>query len=74
MRDRTDGIGDVGFMADLADDGVIGGDYRTVLRELKAEVELGDEYGVRHNFSKMVVYVLAGQAFQGSGGGGSRIH
>eukprot|EP00973_Karenia_brevis_P051314 7128560-Karenia_brevis.AAC.1 len=59
MRDRTD------FMADLADDGVIGGDYCTVLRVLKAEIELGNEYGVRHNFSKMLVYVLAGQRFQG---------
>eukprot|EP00973_Karenia_brevis_P087813 12180199-Karenia_brevis.AAC.1 len=64
MRDRTDGIGDVDFMADFADDGVIGGDYRTVLRALKAEVDLGNEYGVKHNFSKMVVYVLAGEAFQ----------
>eukprot|EP00973_Karenia_brevis_P086630 12013269-Karenia_brevis.AAC.1 len=65
MRDRIEGIGDLDFMADFADDGVIGGDYRAVLKALKGEIALGSEYGVRCNYSKMVVYVLGGQAFQG---------
>eukprot|EP00973_Karenia_brevis_P004725 650188-Karenia_brevis.AAC.1 len=53
MREKTDGIREVDYMADFADDGVIGGDYRAVLKALKAEIALGREYGVRHNFSKM---------------------
>ena len=31
MRDRVDGAGDVDFMADFADDGVLGGDWDKVL-------------------------------------------
>eukprot|EP00973_Karenia_brevis_P084042 11660924-Karenia_brevis.AAC.1 len=53
-------------MADVADDGDIGGEHKAVLKALKGEIDLGQEYGVRHNFSKMVLYVLSGHEFQGN--------
>ena len=36
-----------------------------VLIVLEKEVALGPEYGLRNNYSKMVVYPLAGQQFVG---------
>eukprot|EP00973_Karenia_brevis_P062262 8660133-Karenia_brevis.AAC.1 len=53
MRDRVDGMGDVDFVADFADDGVIGGDVETVLKVLRGELAISDEYGFRCNFDKM---------------------
>eukprot|EP00973_Karenia_brevis_P043175 5980398-Karenia_brevis.AAC.1 len=47
MRDRVEGMGDVDFVADFADDGVIGGDVDTVLKILRGELAIGDEYGFR---------------------------
>ena len=35
MRDRIEGVGDLDFVADFADDGVDGGDYESVLRVLR---------------------------------------
>lgn len=61
MRDRVVGILDVDFVADFADDGVMGGEWDKVLRALMGEIALGAEYGLRHNFSKMVLYPLAGE-------------
>ena len=55
----------VDFVADFADDGVLGGDGDKVLEVLKREIELGPEYGSKFNFSKMVVYPVAGQLFDG---------
>ena len=52
MRDRVDGVGDVDFMADFADDGVLGGEWDKVLKVLRGEIALGAEYGVRNDFSK----------------------
>ena len=65
MRDRVDGISDVDFSADFADDGVLGGDVDKVLKVLEGEIRIGPEYGVRNNFSKMVLYPLAGERFSG---------
>ena len=31
--------------------------------EIEGEISLGSEYGLRHNFSKMVLYPLAGMGF-----------
>jgi hypothetical protein len=50
-------------VADFADDGVIGGEYDKVLKVLKGEIALGADYGIRNNFSKMVLYPLAGRGF-----------
>ena len=63
MRDRVDGVRDVDFMADFADDGVLGGDWDKVLKVLRGEIAIGGEYGVRNNFSKMLLYPLAGHRF-----------
>eukprot|EP00973_Karenia_brevis_P062744 8723725-Karenia_brevis.AAC.1 len=60
MRDKVDGVDRLQFMADFADDGVIGGDVDDVLRVVRGEIALGQEYGVRNNFDKMVLYVMAG--------------
>ncbi len=61
MRGRVDGVGDLDFTADFADDGVIGGgDVQTVLKVLKGEIAIGAEYGARKKYSKMVLYPLAG--------------
>ena len=65
MRDRVGGCEDLSFVADFADDGVLGGDYEAVLKVLKAEAALGGEYGLRNNFSKMKVYTVAGESFEG---------
>ena len=65
MRDRAGGCEDLSFVADFADDGVLGGDYEAVLKVLKAEAALGGEYGLRNNFSKMKVYTVAGESFEG---------
>ena len=69
MRDRVDslvdGIGDVDFVADFADDGVDGGDYECVLKALKGEMAIGRAFGVKNIFTKMKVHPLAGDNFQG---------
>jgi len=65
MRDRIPEVSGLGFAADFADDGVDGGDCDTVLKVLEKEIELGPEYGLRNNYSKMVVYPLAGDQFRG---------
>ena len=65
MRDRIPDLNQVDFVADFADDGVLGGDCDKVLAVLKREIELGPEYGSKFNFSKMVVYPVAGQLFDG---------
>jgi hypothetical protein len=69
MRDRVDsrveGIGDVDLVADFADDGVDGGDYECVLKALKGEMAIGWAFGVKNIFSKMKVYLMAGQKFLG---------
>eukprot|EP00973_Karenia_brevis_P026235 3619041-Karenia_brevis.AAC.1 len=65
MRDRVEGIDRLDFVADFADDGVIGGDVDDVLRVVKGELPIGHEYGIRNNFDKMVVYLLAGDRFAG---------
>ena len=65
MRDSIQGVGDLDFMADFADDGVMGGDYESVLRVLKGEIARGPAYGIRNNYSKMVLYPLAGTGFEG---------
>eukprot|EP00973_Karenia_brevis_P030077 4145766-Karenia_brevis.AAC.1 len=65
MRDRVEGVEGVDFMADFADDGVIGGDCRAVLKVLRGEIAIAHEYGLRYNFSKMVVYPVAGSRFSG---------
>eukprot|EP00973_Karenia_brevis_P021528 2959192-Karenia_brevis.AAC.1 len=52
-------------MADFADDGVIGGDVDDVLRVLRGEIAIAQEYGLRYNYSKMVVYPMAGEEFVG---------
>ena len=62
VRDGVSELPDLSFAADYADDGVYGGDYETVLRVLKEEMAVASEYGLRFNFSKMVVYPLAGDA------------
>eukprot|EP00973_Karenia_brevis_P028255 3893536-Karenia_brevis.AAC.1 len=68
MRDRIEGIADIDFSADFADDGVLGGHYEHVLRVLKGEIAIGREYGIKQNFDKMVAYTLAGDKFlQGMG-------
>ena len=45
--------------------GCTAGDYETVLRVLKEEIAVASEYGLRFNYSKMVLYPLAGDAFLG---------
>ena len=65
MRDRIDGVGDLDFVADFADDGVDGGDCDKVLRVLRGEIAIGSEYGSRNNFERMCVYPWAGDAFAG---------
>ena len=66
MRDRVDsrvdGIGDVDFVADFADDGVDGGDYECVLKTLRGD---WGAFAVTNNFTKMKVYLLAGELIQG---------
>eukprot|EP00973_Karenia_brevis_P024207 3342815-Karenia_brevis.AAC.1 len=52
-------------MADFAEDGVMGGDCDSVLKILRGEIAIAHEYGLRYNFSKMVVYPLAGEGFTG---------
>ena len=51
--------------ADFADDGVDGGDYEEVLKVVERELAIGAEYGIRNNYTKMVLYPLAGQRFTG---------
>eukprot|EP00973_Karenia_brevis_P091906 12409746-Karenia_brevis.AAC.1 len=65
MLDRVEGVGDLDFAADFADDGVTGSDVDDVLKVLQAEVAIGHDYGLRNNYSKMVLYPLAGQGFTG---------
>ena len=65
MRNRMPDLNQVDFVADFADDGVLGGDWDKVLEVIRREIELGPEYGSKFNFSKMVVYPVAGQLFDG---------
>ena len=65
MRDRAEGIDEVGFVADFADDGVIGVDVDDVLKVLRGELAISHEYGFRCNFDKMVLHPLAGRQFTG---------
>eukprot|EP00973_Karenia_brevis_P037079 5112184-Karenia_brevis.AAC.1 len=65
MRDRAEGVENLDFMADFADDGVIGGHIDDVLKVMKGEIAIGREYGLRNNYSKMVLYPLAGNSFDG---------
>ena len=65
MRDRVAEAASLDFYADYADDGVDGGDYDAVYRVLEREIALGAEYGIKNNFSKMVLYPLAGNNFSG---------
>ena len=65
MRDRIPEVRGLDFAADFADDGVDGGDCDAVLKVLEREIELGSEYGLKNNYSKMVVYPLAGHRFSG---------
>ena len=53
------------FVADFADDGVLAGDWDKPLEVIRQEVELGPEYGSSFHFSKMCVYLVAGQLFEG---------
>eukprot|EP00973_Karenia_brevis_P024577 3389852-Karenia_brevis.AAC.1 len=70
MRDRIEGIADIDFSADFADDGVLGGHYEYVLRVFKCESAIGREYDTKQNFDKMVAYTLVGDKFlQGMGDG-----
>eukprot|EP00973_Karenia_brevis_P057001 7928293-Karenia_brevis.AAC.1 len=46
MRDRIEDVEGLDFMADFADDGVLGGDYRSVLKVLRGEVAIAHEYGL----------------------------
>eukprot|EP00973_Karenia_brevis_P076691 10652408-Karenia_brevis.AAC.1 len=52
-------------MTDFADDGVIGRHIDGVLKVMKGKIVVGREYGLRNNYSKMVLYPLAGDAFDG---------
>eukprot|EP00973_Karenia_brevis_P078574 10907959-Karenia_brevis.AAC.1 len=65
MRDRVEGVEELDFMADFADDGVMGGDCDSVLKVLRGEIAIAHEYGLRYNFGKLVVYPLAGDGFTG---------
>eukprot|EP00973_Karenia_brevis_P012628 1712976-Karenia_brevis.AAC.1 len=65
FRDRIDAVRKLDLIADFADDGVDGGDAADVLETLRGEQALGVEYGIRQNFSKMVVFPLAGADFDG---------
>jgi len=65
MRDRIPEARELDFAAEFADDGVDGGDCDTVFKVLEKEIALGPEYGIRNNYSKMVVYPLAGDRFSG---------
>ena len=65
MRDRVEGVDGLDFTADFADDGVDGGDFENVLKVLEGEAAIANAFGLRYNFSKMVVYPLAGRDFQG---------
>ena len=68
LRDRVEGISDVDFVADFADDGVVGGDCDKVLKVLEGEARIAGEYGLRYNFDKMFVYPLAGTNFRDPNG------
>ena len=43
----------------------MGGDFEHVYKVWEKEIALGHEYGLRNNYSKMVVYPLAGDKFRG---------
>eukprot|EP00973_Karenia_brevis_P024177 3337719-Karenia_brevis.AAC.1 len=51
MRDRVQGADSLDFRADFADD--------------EGEIAIGHEYGLRNNYSKMVLYPLAADGFTG---------
>ena len=59
MRDRIPDLKQVDFVADFADDGVLGGDWDKVLEVIKLDIELGPEYDSKFNFRKMVVYPVS---------------
>ena len=65
MRDEIEGVKDLDLVAEFADDGVDGGDYQKVLHVLQKELSIGPAYGSILNPSKMKVYVLAGDGFEG---------
>ena len=65
MRERIGEVSQLSFASDFADDGVDGGDFEHVYKVLEKEIALGQEYGLRNNYTKMVVYPLAGDRFQG---------
>ena len=58
MRDRAGGCGNLSFVAEFADDWVLGGDCDEVLRVLKAGTALGEEYGLHNNFYKFATSSL----------------
>ena len=50
-----------------------GGDFDKVLKVLEGEAAIASAFGLRYNFSKMVVYPLAGRGFQGDLSGFERM-
>ena len=67
MRERIGEVSQLSFASDFAaDDGVDGGDFEHVYKVLEKEIALGQEYGLRNNYTKIVVYPLAGDRFQGN--------
>ena len=69
MRDRVEGVADLDFVADFADDGVDGGDPRAVLNALHEEMRIARRFGLKLNFDKMRVYLVAGDGFRDTCGG-----
>ena len=65
MRDQVPATSRLAFFADYADDGVDGGTPKDVWEALRGEMAMAEQYGVKFNFGKMVVYTVAGDEFEG---------
>jgi hypothetical protein len=65
VRELTPAAEGLSFQADYADDGMDGGMPHVVLATLMQEMAVAKQYGMHFNFSKMKLYLMAGDRFQG---------
>jgi hypothetical protein len=66
MREEARGLAqELEYIAEYADDSLLGGNVQDVLRQFEAEMRVGQRYGLQINPAKCVLYLPSGADFQG---------
>lgn len=66
MRELTPSTSNLSIMADYANDGMVGGDLEQLWETLQEEIGSVSRFGMKFNFGKMKLYLIAGATFDPS--------